>query len=526
MTTVTTAGAPDTHHTTVDASAEPVLALDEIQAHIVPGFPHAYQRFVGLQLPGDGPADAARAMLSALTPMVTPARAGLQQRVASRARRRDPAAPPAGVAVAVALSARCLRVLGHPGLAAMDRAFAAGMAARGWLRDPEPEQWQVGGTGDEIDILVILAGDDEPQLTATEAGLLASGHRLTVVHRQAGHRLPGEIEHFGFRDGISQPSLRGRVDAGTPLAARSPMPAMPDGRAYARPGDVLLWPGQFLFGLPRQSRASATEPAAAWDVPDLAHNGSLLVYRKLAQNVAAFHADTAAMAGALSAAPGRAVTPETVRAWLVGRRPDGTPLVRDEVPGAVPGEPGAAPGWLNHFGYDQEVPGAPQQQGETVPGVAGDAEGLRCPLAAHIRKVNPRDQETDQGAQENTLATMILRRGVPYGPLYDHEDATAPVNSADRGLLFLCYQTNLKQQFELLVQRWAHPVDRPKQGAVNGTDLIIGRSAVPGGPRQAPLPGGTVTTTLDYVTPLGGAYLFTPSIPALRELSAGGRASG
>ncbi|MEU4164640.1 Dyp-type peroxidase [Actinoplanes sp. NPDC026670] len=478
--------------TTADAMGEPLLALDDIQAHIVPGFPDTGQRIVGLRLPGgDQQAGAARAMLRELTPLVTPARAGLRH----RALRRTMDVTGDGVAAAVALSARCLRALGHPELADLDEALGVGMGERRSLRDPAKEDWEVGAPGSEIDILVILAADEEAQLDAAEAPLLNPGHGLTLVHRESARRLPGDIEHFGFRDGISQPSLRGLVDAGTPLAARHPMPRMPDGRAYARPGDVLLWPGQFLFGLPRQSSTSSTRPADARPVPELARNGSLLVYRKLAQDVAAFRDDTAAMASALS------VEPATLRSWLVGRRPDGSPLSRDET------DPG--PGELNHFGYDNGVP-----EGAGVRGARADADGARCPLAAHIRKVNPRDQETDQGIQENTLTTMILRRGIPYGPLYEEDP------DADRGLLFLCYQTDLARQFELLVQRWANLTDRPRQGSVNGLDLIIGRTR-PGTPRQAPLPPGAVSTMVDYVLPKGGAYLFTPSIPALRALSAG-----
>jgi Dyp-type peroxidase family len=472
----------------VDATGEPLLALDDIQAHIVPGFPDVHQRFVGLRLPDGGERAAARAMLSALTPMVTSARAGLQH----RSLRRAMGPVDDGVAVAVAVSARCLQSLGHPDVVAVDEAFGAGMGERTGLRDPANETWEVGAPGAEIDILVILAADDETRLDAAEAPLLTPGHGLTVTHRESAHRLPGEIEHFGFRDGISQPSLRGRIDATTPLAARQPMPPMPDGRDYARPGDVLVWPGQFLFGLQRQSSTSATRPADARPVPALARNGSLLVYRKLAQDVAAFRGDTAAMAAALS------TDPETLRAWLVGRRPDGAPLSRDEA------DPG--PGELNHFGYDNAVPPVGD-----VRGARDDADGGRCPLAAHIRKVNPRDQETDQGIQQNTLTTMILRRGIPYGPLFEQAPDT------DRGLLFLCYQTDLARQFELLVQRWAHRIDRPRQGVPNGLDLIIGRAR--GGPREAPLPAGPVSTLLDYVIPKGGAYLFTPSLTALRELS-------
>ncbi|WP_189331495.1 Dyp-type peroxidase [Actinoplanes ianthinogenes] len=126
-----------------------------------------------------------------------------------------------------------------------------------------------------------------------------------------------------------------------------------------------------------------------------------------------------------------------------------------------------------------------------------------------------------KGGPAATLTFGILRRGIAYGPAYDHGDPAAPGNSAERGLLFLCYQTDLTQQFELLAQRWANQPERPRQGLDNGVDLLIGRTR-PGAPRRARLLGGEVSTMADYVIPRGGAYLFAPSLSAIRALAAGG----
>ncbi|GIE33692.1 peroxidase [Actinoplanes italicus] len=476
---------------------EPLLELDDIQAHLLPGFGHVHQRLLGWRLPGDDPAAAARTLLAELAGRVTPARRGLADRAVRRAVRRgraDRSRLSGRPATAVALSARTLRVLGHDDLATIDEAFTVGMARRSYLRDPPSRDWTVGGPGKEIDILVVTAGED-PERLATAAGEISAAAALAgcePVHDQPARRLPGDVEHFGFRDGISQPVLRGVVDAGgTPLVERAPMPPMPDHRAYAGPGDVLVWPGQFLFGLPRQSETDPVRSAPARRVPDLARNGSLLVYRKLEQDVPGFRADTERMAAGLG------VDPQRLRAEMVGRWPDGRPLVRS---GA---SAGAA---LNHFGYDTavpEIPGGPS-------GAGADPDGLRCPLAAHIRKVNPRDQETDKGAPSATLTFAILRRGITYGAAEDEE----------RGLLFLCYQTDLVNQFELLAQRWANNPERPRQGIDNGVDLLIGRART-GSPRRARMLAGEVSTFADYVIPRGGAYLFAPSLSALRALAAG-----
>jgi Dyp-type peroxidase family len=474
---------------------EPLLEIDDIQAHVLPGFGHEHQRLLGWRLPADEPAAAARALLAELAGRVTPARRGLADRAARREVRHgraDRSRLSGRPATAVAVSARTLRALGHDDLATIDEAFTAGMARRSYLRDPPAREWTVGGPGREIDILVVTAGEDPQRLAGAAGEVRAVAERAgcELVHNQDARRLPGDIEHFGFRDGISQPMLRGVVDAsGTPLVPRVPMPRMPDHRAYAGPGDVLVWPGQFLFGLPRQSETDPIRPVPARRAPGLARNGSLLVYRKLEQDVPGFAADTGRMAAGLG------VDPERLRAELVGRWPDGRPLVRaDPSLGAS----------LNHFGYDTavpDVPGGPR-------GADADPDGLRCPLAAHIRKVNPRDQETDKGPPSATLTFAILRRGITYGAAGDDE----------RGLLFLCYQTDLVNQFELLAQRWAANPERPRQGLDNGVDLLIGRVRA-GTPRRARLLAGEVSTVADYVIPRGGAYLFAPSLTALRVLA-------
>ncbi|GAA0480517.1 peroxidase [Paractinoplanes deccanensis] len=452
--------------------AEPLLDLDDIQAHVLRGFRQDHHLVLGWRLRDAAPDTAARQLLAAVEGRV------------SSARSRSPGC-------AVALSPRVFRVLGHDDMATLDEAYAVGMARRTYLRDPPSTQWTVGAPGREIDILVILAGEDATRL-AEAAAPLRSLTGADLVHEQEAHRLPGHVEHFGFRDGISQPMLRGVVDElGTPLVPRRPMPPMPDHREYAAPGDVLVWPGQFLFGLPRQSETSPTRPAPPRRVPALARNGSLLVYRKLDQDVPAFLADTARMAAQLGA------DPADIRAQLVGRHPDGRPLVRP---------PSATHAEHNHFGYDTAFPPVP----DGVRGADPDPDGLRCPLAAHIRKVNPRDQETDKGPPSANLTFAILRRGITYGP-------PGPA-TAERGLLFMCYQTDITQQFELLAQRWANNPERPRQGLDNGIDLLIGRTR-PGTERRARLLQGEVTTLIDYIHPRGGAYLFTPSLSALRTLS-------
>ena len=56
----------------------------------------------------------------------------------------------------------------------------------------------------------------------------------------------------------------------------------------------------------------------------------------------------------------------------------------------------------------------------------GDPKGIRCPVGAHIRRVNPRGQPVAgqglPGGSNNSH--RLIRRGVPYGPTYDPENPT------------------------------------------------------------------------------------------------------
>ena len=125
-----------------------------------------------------------------------------------------------------------------------------------------------------------------------EAEATAQGMR--ILHRDLGSVASAPEhghEHFGFKDGISQPSIRGR----RPMApydfvserTLSADKALDTLRAtFAEPGGRLIWPGHFLFGYGRQkadepqtynARDQATGPA--W-----AKNGSCRVSEAAAES--------------------------------------------------------------------------------------------------------------------------------------------------------------------------------------------------------------------------------------------------
>src|SRR5258706_8201144 len=111
----------------------------------------------------------------------------------------------------------------------------------------------------------------------------------------------------------------------------------------------------------------------------------------------------------------------------------------------------------------------------------------------------------------------MLRRGIPDGPPYSDDSAV----SADRGLLFLAYQTSFKRQFKILNSLWVNNPSAPEL-TDEGHDLLIGQNS--GGNRVAVLrdqsgaPRATLTALDRWVIPTGGGFFFTPSVTFLRSL--------
>jgi deferrochelatase/peroxidase EfeB len=97
-----------------------------------------------------------------------------------------------------------------------------------------------------------------------------------------------------------------------------------------------------------------------------------------------------------------------------------------------------------------------------------------CPYAAHIRKTNPRD-DFPNGNKAQVQIRRIARAGIPFGP---EVGRTETVTSQPRGLMFVCYQTSIRSQFEFIQSSWA-----------NTTNFIFGkvRRELVGIPRLQPL---------------------------------------
>jgi Dyp-type peroxidase family len=525
------------------APEEPVLAVDAVQGVVLPGFATTFQHLAGISFPD---AEVARRWLGRWVGTVSSLRevtAGRNRR--RRARRAGRPRPRTPVWAGLAVSAGGLRLLGIDPATLGDPAFAAGLWQRsGLLGDPvgagvdgDRRGWVVGG--DEASTphaFVVLGGEAEAELDEWVAALQQDPDGA-VGFSQRGVVLDGAKEHFGFRDGVSQVGIRGRLSTAAQhfLTRRWIDPADERARAWARPGQPLVWPGQFVFGYPRQDRSAELDPGPVASVPKWAVDGSLLVFRRLRQDVRRFREFTAAESDRLRAIPGfEEWAQDRFEAALVGRWADGSALMRAQ---RSP-DPAAVDDMLavNYFHYGEQTTSVnvcadPAVAGEgldvalaagelrEVGGAPGDAAGVRCPRFAHVRKVNPRDRTTDQGGREATLPIQVLRRGITWGNPYQPDE---PEGAGDRGLLFMCWQTSIENQFELLTARWMNQDKAPEVLAVSGHDVLVGQAPV----RRCAFRGADgrterVEATARWIVPTGGGYFFAPSLPALRALAEG-----
>lgn len=350
-------------------------------------------------------------------------------------------------------------------------------------KDPDPKTWEEWSRG-EIHALLTLADDDEAKVEAEATRLVASAAGVALVltvqdgnvlrRKEPGKELNnGEpVEHFGYRDGISQPVFtKDDLD-----------------KLKAQPGfNLERWDPSA-----RLSLVLVDDPLI--DAPDTF--GSYLVYRKLAQNLQRFNEGVIALAKKLK------VDPNLAGAYVVGRFKDGTPVVRSNAAGL---------GETNGFDFRHE-----------------DADGLRCPMHAHIRKANPRGT-TPLTSLAGEKRRRIARRGIPYGRPIGKEVADFPPSDPKpdlpRGLLFLCFQANIEEQFEFIQRTWVDNVIFPR-GILfqrnTGDDPLIGQDR--NEPQDWPVTWGdsggeTQAFNFDAAVSLrGGEYFFAPSIPFLKSL--------
>ncbi len=516
---------------------DPPVACSEIQGNVLTGFKKDHVAMIFAAI-GDPSLPAFRGWLKSVAPRLSYSDTVLHFNAAfSLARRALHADPPLSATwVNLALTGSAVqRMLQPSDSAQFDQVFINGpLKDAAFVGEPAsgsaggPQTWLIGGPGVSPDLMLIVAGDDPAQVAQTRDGYvvelaaLAAKPGDVIIHQEEGHTREAEPghEHFGFRDCISQPGIRGIEDVagGMPITKRWLDSSDPSAPLFSAPGQPLCWPGEFVLGYPRKLEGSTDPLATTIDpVTDLLKNGSYLVYRRLSQDVAAFRSEAARIAAVISNSPAIGLkSADFAAASLIGRWPSGAPLLRAPLQDnpALGGDSLAS----NNFSYTTEGV-APIYDPRThsspdiFPKAVADPLGKVCPFVGHVRKVNPRNQATDQGSAVRTLEHRILRRGIPYGE--DYDPAVPGSAALDRGLQFLCYQSSIERGFQFLMNQWANSEDFPLGG---GFDPIIGQSANAPRPISFAAPDGSAVQAalpVPFVKTTGAAYLFSPSRKAL-----------
>ena len=517
------------------------LELEQIQGNILGGFNKDFQTFLFLNFPNPR---VGRQWLSTIIDDVATSDEVLTfDKLFKMIRnRRGEEGTVKSTWMNIAFSFRGLQALEATGLDSFPQAFQDGMAGRvvneanllGDVDESDPENWVVGGPGsEEVHALMIIASDtredraDEFQRHVDK--MVAKGVRVLFI-QEGETRLdqgPEEVgnEHFGFKDGVSQPGIRGVTD---------PHPKARPGEGA--PGQRLIHPGEFVLGYSKQDgvhvpqdnpnadAATAPEPNPAWT-----RNGSYLVYRRLRQDVKGFRDFVVQKQEELEP---QGLTTD-LGANLVGRYRSGCPFEKvKSLPEFDPlqGDPtlGDSPDTtvldgetINNFRYKNfEL-----DNGERF----DDSQGLVMPRAAHIRKAYPRNEDTPggshplNGGEASTQTRRILRRGIPFGASFTRHAPAGRPGAADasfpndRGLNFLCYQASIEDQFEFIQTAWVNNKDFPNlpelnDGNSDGHDPIISQS-VAGREFTLPLTADDVlrlTGIQRWVTTTGGEYFFSP----------------
>jgi Dyp-type peroxidase family len=346
-----------------------------------------------------------------------------------------------------------------------------------------PGQWDPVWREEDVHVWLGINGQSVEALDACQAAVLSTldetgGATLVGVQNAAAEVVNGRpttSEHFGFTDGFGNPDYLGVERGSQPGQGK----LLDDGKTWAP-----LATGELLLGYADEAGELPVAP-----VPHLlAANGTFLVYRKLHQNLATFRTWLDRQSALYGGGK------EKLAAKLIGRWRDGTPIE------------------LSPNGPDPALAQDPNRSTDFTYGA--DADGTRCPMGAHLRRVHPRDAFGFNGRLINRR--RITRRGLPYGPFVAEDKPVADTD--DRGVIFMALNASISRQFEFVQQQWIQYGNDSHLG--NDKDVLMGNH---GGHGRFVVPGDTTPANPpfvcshlpDFVELRGGDYFFLPSITAL-----------
>jgi deferrochelatase/peroxidase EfeB len=370
--------------------------------------------------------------------------------------------------------------------------FIAGAAERakfvGDTGPSAPENWIDGfGKGSDHILLTLHAISPEAMTAYSDriSSLFAERGAFREICRVDGNAwlemvdgnpVPTAKVPFGYTDGISMTTIRGGPER---YPADSQQPCEP-----------------WLFVL--------LDEAENYFVPEpkeLGLNGSFAVFKMIKTDVVGFE-------NFLQSNKDK-IDPELLAAKICGRWRNGVPLAlspdTDSPPGGIPLDQ------LNNYEY-VNADGS------------GDPKGLRCPVGAHMRRINPRGQpvigQGNPGGSNNTH--RLIRRGLPYGPNYDPKQ---PYDGIERGLMGYFINSNIENQYEFVLKEWVNDGAFAGQVRLNpkSKDPMIGTQDPAESifviPQANGAPPIKVTGFSSFVTTKAAAYCFLPSITALKFIS-------
>jgi deferrochelatase/peroxidase EfeB len=367
-------------------------------------------------------------------------------------------------------------------------AFMDGAAKRAQLLhdigESGPEHWIDGFATDDAHAVVTLYAVDVKALdwcSSLLSALLANGFETlwqgdgaAFIEMEKGR--PVTKVHFGYCDPVTQVTISG-----------GPGPYPADSQQPCEPWRFVLLDEAKNYYVPQP--------------PQLGRNGSFGVFRVIEQNVVAFEEFLLAHKDRID--------PELLAAKIMGRWRNGVPLALS--PDSPTPSGGLSPDQYNNFNYVNKDG-------------SGDPLGVRTPIGAHIRRVNPRGQPVQgqgfPGGSNNSH--RVIRRLMPYGPRYD---PAKPPDGIERGIMGYFVNSMFENQFEFVVREWlsnyqyvgASRLDPTSKGMITATTSSSDRVF------QIPQPGGAPTLNItgfrNFVTTRAAAYCFLPSITALKFIA-------
>jgi len=357
----------------------------------------------------------------------------------------------------------------------------------GFIDESAPGSWWDGAwTAQDLDLGVHVFARDADFLSieidrlrdrAAELDLTALDVPSFDEGTPAGRTPENGILHFGFRDGLTSPDIDWNEDGSGTIDRR----------------EILLGDGNEHYPL-------APSKDGPWK--EFVRNGSMACVAWISQDVAGFETFLEATVDEVRGLAPAGQERDWIAARMMGRWPDGSPVVR------WPDRPPASPDHDNSFIF------------------AGDPDGKVCPLNAHIRVANPRD---DKMTFANRLSfpkgpPRFVRRGFTYGANYKSgDDPNLP-----RGLVGTFFCARVNEQF-LKLLRWMQKTDfnegfRRSPYTTFMQDACFGQRDPQTSTPHMPLGSGAFAPRINlsrFISFRGVAVLFMPSLPSLKLLAAG-----